>query len=337
MMFNQLTLATVAAFALKSTAADSIYDTAKGSANFTTLTTAIDAAGLKETLSGAGTFTVFAPTDTAFAKVDADLLTKFLEPTWLPQLQDVLRYHVLGTEVFASDLKDGMTVPTLNSENITINLDPPRVNGNSNILVGDGLADLKVDNGVIHGIDSVLTPTSVTSNIVDIAVGNDAFKTLVTAVTEAGLVDALSGDGPLTVFAPTDEAFAALPNGTLEELLKPENKDKLTEILKYHAVSANALSSSLKSGKVTTLNGDAVEVKVSDAGVMINDANVVKADVIASNGIIHVIDKVLLPPADGDNTTTKKPTKTPPAASGAAVRGITMAAGVLAAVGVTFA
>jgi len=230
-------------------------------------------------------------------------VTKLLDPIWQPQLQDVLLYHTLGSVVLSTDLTDGLTATTLNGEDITINLDPARVNNASNIIATDIIAD----NGIIHGIDAVLAPTSLTSNIVDLAVATDDLSTLVTAVTAAGLGDALSGDGPLTVFAPTNEAFAALPEGTVENLLLPENIDQLVDILKYHVVSANAHSSGLSSGNVETLNGDSVEVTVSDGGVMVNDATVATADVIASNGIIHIIDKVLMPPTDE----TKSPVAAP--------------------------
>ena len=107
---------------------------------------------------------------------------------------------MLDSEVRSGDLSDGLTSTTLNGEDITINTNPPRINDDSNILIDDKLVDIEADNGVIHGIDSVLTPTSLSSNIVDIAVGDDRFSTLVDAVKAAGLVDALSGEGPLTVF-----------------------------------------------------------------------------------------------------------------------------------------
>lgn len=131
--------------------------------------------------------------------------------------------------------------------------------------------------------------------IVEIAASSDSFKTLTAALKAAGLVEVLSGKGPFTVFAPTDEAFAALPKGTLENLLKPENKATLVKILTYHVVSGKVLSTDLKSGKVPTVEGRDVTIKVGKA-VTVNNAQVVKADIKASNGVIHVIDKVLLPP-----------------------------------------
>ena len=133
-------------------------------------------------------------------------------------------------------------------------------------------------------------------DIVDTAVAAGKFKTLAAALEAAGLVDTLKGDGPFTVFAPTDEAFAKLPKGTVEGLLKPENKDKLKAILTYHVAGAKAMSTDLKDGQmVKTVNGKEVKVKISGENVMVGDAKVVKADIPAKNGVIHVIDTVLMP------------------------------------------
>ena len=154
---------------------------------------------------------------------------------------------------------------------------------------------------LILTVFSVLIPTlyaaekAPTKNIVETAVSAGNFKTLATALTSAGLIEALSGDGPFTVFAPTDEAFAKLPKGTVEDLLKPENKEKLISILKYHVVSAKVPASKvvkLKGAK--TLNGKVVTISTCD-GVKVDNARVTKTDIMTSNGIIHVIDRVLLP------------------------------------------
>jgi uncharacterized surface protein with fasciclin (FAS1) repeats len=139
--------------------------------------------------------------------------------------------------------------------------------------------------------------TAETKTIVDIAAGNSSFTTLVAALKAAELTDALSGAGPFTVFAPTDAAFAALPKGTVEMLLKPENKSKLVKLLTYHVVSGSVLSTDLKNGAVKSLQGSNIQVKVDPTGVMINKAKVVIADVKASNGVIHAIDKVIMPMA----------------------------------------
>ncbi len=134
-------------------------------------------------------------------------------------------------------------------------------------------------------------------DIVDTAVGADDFNTLVAAVKAAGLVETLKGDGPFTVFAPTDKAFAKIPKETLESLLLPENKDKLTAILTYHVVPGKVMAKDvvgLKSAK--TAQGSKIKVKVAGEGVMINNASVVKTDIVCSNGVIHVIDTVIMPP-----------------------------------------
>lgn len=140
------------------------------------------------------------------------------------------------------------------------------------------------------------TPAAARADIVDTAVAADDFNTLVAAVKAAGLVETLKGDGPFTVFAPTDAAFAALPPGTVETLLKPENKDKLVAVLTYHVVPGKVMSKDLagKKLKAKTAQGSSVSIDAS-SGVMVDGANVVAADIGASNGVIHVIDKVILP------------------------------------------
>jgi uncharacterized surface protein with fasciclin (FAS1) repeats len=135
-----------------------------------------------------------------------------------------------------------------------------------------------------------------TGTIVEIAASSPNFKTLVSAIQAADLAETLSGTGPFTVFAPTDKAFAALPKGTLEKLLKPENKAALQKILTYHVVPGAVESTSIKPGAVKTVEGGNVSLKVTGGKVTVNKANVTQVDVKASNGVIHVIDKVLLPP-----------------------------------------
>ena len=131
--------------------------------------------------------------------------------------------------------------------------------------------------------------------VVEIAAGNESFTTLVAAVKAADLAETLSGEGPFTIFAPTDEAFAKLPEGTLETLLKPENKEKLQKILTLHVVSGKVMAADVKSGKVPTVNGESVDVLVEDGTVTVNGAKVTKTDIVGTNGVIHVLDSVILP------------------------------------------
>lgn len=143
---------------------------------------------------------------------------------------------------------------------------------------------------------SALPATAGGKDIVDIAVSDGNFKTLVAAIQAAGLVETLKGKGPFTVFAPTDEAFNKLPAGTVESLLKPENKEKLRSILLYHVVAGDVTAAKImKMSSAKTLDGQEIKIAVVGGMVMVNDARVIKADVMASNGVIHVIDTVLIP------------------------------------------
>jgi len=144
--------------------------------------------------------------------------------------------------------------------------------------------------------DSEESSMTDTPSIVEIAAGNDDFSTLVAALTAAGLVDVLSGEGPFTVFAPTNAAFEKLPAGTVEGLLKPENKQQLTDVLTYHVVAGAVYASDVvELSEATTVQGSTVDITVTEDGVMVDNANVVATDIEASNGVIHVIDSVILP------------------------------------------
>ncbi len=157
------------------------------------------------------------------------------------------------------------------------------------LLSFPSVAELDVPNSVEQAVADAGT-------IVDTAAASESFEVLTAAIEAAGLVETLQAEGPFTVFAPTDEAFAALPEGTLEELLKPENQELLVKVLTYHVVPGSIMSTDLESGAVATVEGNSIAIELAPEGVMVNQANVVQADVVASNGVIHVIDKVILPP-----------------------------------------
>jgi uncharacterized surface protein with fasciclin (FAS1) repeats len=291
-----------------------IVDVAVGAGTFDTLVAAVSAAGLAETLSGEGPFTVFAPTDEAFAALPAGLVDALLLPENEAALVAVLTYHVLGAEVPSSDVATG-AVGTLQGEEIELVVDDNGVTVNGANVIA---VDVEASNGVIHVIDAVLVPPSIDATallvanameeeameeqaevgtIVDVAVGAGTFDTLVAAVSAAGLAETLSGEGPFTVFAPTDEAFAALPAGLVDALLLPENEAALVAVLTYHVLGAEVPSSDVATGAVGTLQGEEIELVVDDNGVTVNGANVIAVDVEASNGVIHVIDAVLVPPS----------------------------------------
>nr|XP_022309813.1 transforming growth factor-beta-induced protein ig-h3-like [Crassostrea virginica] len=257
----------------------------------TTLLQFATEAGLAETLATGGPFTVFAPTNEAFAKLPprvVDFLKKNKEA-----LQEVLKFHVLSGKTYSSQLKNELVVPTLDPKlNVRIN-----IYQNGKVITADGspvvLADQNATNGVIHVIDRVEFPIPI-ADVVKTAEQQRELGTLVKAVVAAGLQNTLSGPGPFTVFAPTDKAFAALPPGTLDNLLK--NKTALTDVLTYHVVSGTYFSAGLVSGPVPTVEGKNVNIEVG-TGVKVNGAEVVLADEAVTNGVIHIIDKVLIPPS----------------------------------------
>ena len=268
-----------------------IVDTAVGAGSFKTLVAAVKAAGLVETLKGKGPFTVFAPTDEAFAKLPKGTVETLLKPENKAKLQAILTYHVVPGSVMAADVVKLTGAVTVQGQKVDIAVKDGKVTVDGANVVK---TDIACSNGVIHVIDSVILPAD--KDIVDTAVAAGSFKTLAAALTAAGLVDTLRGEGPFTVFAPTDDAFAKLPAGTVESLLLPENKEKLIAVLTYHVVAGKVLASDvvkLKSAK--TVNGKDVTIKVSDKGVMVDGAKVLKTDIETSNGVIHVIDSVILP------------------------------------------
>ncbi|MFW5686224.1 MAG: fasciclin domain-containing protein, partial [Spirochaetota bacterium] len=276
---------------------DDPIEAAEQAGGFSTLLAAVDAAGLEDTLRGAGPFTIFAPTDEAFAALPDGLLEVLLADT--DTLREILLYHVVRREVRAGEVTQGGEARTAQGEFVDFDVR----GGNAFVDEAQVLAaNIDTANGVIHAIDSVLVPSSVNvarllaDDIVDTAVADGRFTTLVTAVQAAGLESTLRSDGPFTVFAPTDDAFAALPAGTIPSLLA--NIPTLRDVLLYHVVGAEVYASDVTSlSSATTVQGQPVAVTVSDGNVFINNAQVVITDVQASNGVIHVIDTVILPPS----------------------------------------
>ena len=259
------------------------------------LVAALTQAGLVETLSGDGPFTVFAPTDQAFTDAGIDLAS-FDNDEANATLVDILTYHVLNGAVDSASVTDGLSVEALNGDN----LDFAVVNGT--VLVNDATvitADVVSSNGVIHVIDKVLLPPAdELEDIPTVASSTGVHGVLVDAVIQAGLLATLSGEGPYTVFAPTDQAFTDA-GISLSDFDGEEGAAALANVLAYHVTTGSVLSGDLSDGQmVTMLNQQQVRIGVTSAGVLINDATVTLADVAASNGVIHVIDKVLLPPED---------------------------------------
>ncbi len=277
-----------------------IVDTAVGAGIFETLVAAVQAAELEEALRGEGPFTVFAPTDDAFAKLPEGLVGQLLLPRNQEKLQELLLYHVVAGEVYVDDLRRFQFTRTLANKYLWIRKYRDMVRVNNAKVIG---ADVAASNGVIHIIDTVLIPRGFElepeapmNDIVDTAAAAGAFGTLLAAAGAADLVDALRGDGPLTVFAPTDDAFAMLPAGLVDALLLPENKGKLQELLLYHVVAGQVLSSDLRYyQRVETLEGSKVRIIKWFGNIWVNSSRVTTKDVLATNGVIHVINRVLIP------------------------------------------
>lgn len=273
------------------TQAADIVETAVKAKNFGTLVAALKATGLDKTLSGKGKFTVFAPTDEAFAKLPKGTVQTLLKPENKDRLAAILTYHVVPAQVTASAAIKVDSASTVLGQRLNVSSELGRLSINDAKVVA---TDIQCDNGIIHVIDSVLLPEEKT--IPEVAKAAKSFQTLLAAVTEAGLAETLGGEGPFTVFAPTDEAFAKLPQGTVEDLLKPENRKQLTKILTYHVVAGRVFSDQVVDAKeAKTLSGQSVNISLAATGIKINDAVLRAADIQAANGVIHIIDAVLLP------------------------------------------
>jgi uncharacterized surface protein with fasciclin (FAS1) repeats len=275
---------------------------AQADPQFSILVEAVQAAGLVDTLSTPGTYTVFAPTNTAFAALLTELgVTKaaLLADTTL--LTAVLKYHVLGSKVQAVDVPVGKAIESLQGGVFKIETSPSlAITDGRNRVSNITRTDVQASNGVLHVIDKVILPAN--KNIVETAQSISDFSILVEAVVAAGLVSTLSGTGPFTVFAPTNAAFAAALTelGVTKAQLLADNR--LGDILKYHVVSGRVLKADVPVGTdIATVLGATETFQISAALAITDEvgrtSNITSTDVFASNGVVHVIDKVILPSA----------------------------------------
>ena len=266
----------------------SITEIAAADAQFSTLVGALQSTGLDAALDGDGEFTVFAPTNDAFAALPEGTLESLTEQ----QLETILLYHVLGAEVFSGQLEAQQAPETLSGEVIFVTASAGGVTVNAAASVTT--ADIEARNGVIHVIDEVLMPDAF-GTIVNNAAKRYFLSSLVEAVIQADLVDALLGDGPFTVFAPTDEAFAAIASVAADL-----TAEELSNVLLYHVIQGEVLSTDLQpSQQVTALNGETLTIEVAGGAATINgSADITTVDIQGTNGVIHVIDEVLLPSVD---------------------------------------
>jgi len=291
-----------------------IVQVAEGSADLSILVSALTAGGLTGTLSGKGPFTVFAPTNEAFSKLDTKALESLLANK--ADLDKVLEYHVLAANLSMVELMAVKIAKTFEGENVHVS------NPGSSLEVNNAkvlTANVEASNGVVHIIDSVLNPPSMPAfplkvNIVKLAESTKELSTLVSALVAADLVDILNTPGPFTVFAPTNDAFSKLPAGTFESLMKPENKKQLVDLLKYHVLPICRSSETPpgvgdcaghkllhKTYTFETVEGKDVKVKKSihdrtDLLTVNGKASVISANNFVTNGVVHLIDSVLIPP-----------------------------------------
>jgi transforming growth factor-beta-induced protein len=269
----------------------SITEYAVSDNNFSSLVAALTRADLAGTLDGTGNFTVFAPTNAAFNQLLSDLGVSGIDEIPVETLKSVLLYHVLGEEKKSGMLQSGYynTLSPAFNGFLSLNVNSASgVNLNKNTSVTS--ADVDVKNGVIHVIDKVLLPPTV----VDHALANDNFSILVQAVVKADLVNALNAEGPYTIFAPTNAAFQELFTQLGVSGIGDLTAEQLTPILTYHVVEGNIRSTDLSAGTVPTLNGD-ITIALSPSPSINSTSQIIATDVQASNGVIHVIDEVLLP------------------------------------------
>jgi len=258
--------------------------TVKASAAHKTLDSALAKAKFHTVLAGTGPFTLFAPTNVAFEALPKGTLDNLLLPANLHKLKNVLNYHVVSGKKATSDLKDGEELTTVLTQQIKVKIATDKtvtVNG-----AKVSTKDKDASNGVIHFIDKVLIPSTILEM-------TTSLKKLVEALTSADLVTTLKGDGPFTVLAPTDAAFNALPSGELTRLLKAANKVELQSLLKYHVVGS-LIKAVTNDQKITTLQGGVITAKVVGSAVTIEGAKVTTTEQ-ALNGIVHIVDKVLIP------------------------------------------
>lgn len=276
-------------------AQNTVYNVIETSPEHNVLKNAIDLAGLDGTLQGDGPFTVFAPTDAAFNALDPAILEDIISDPG-GALREVLLYHILDNYTLSSDLSDGQVIETLHGQEITVTF-----GGNGEIFINDAeisIANIETDNGVLHIINAVLLPSfSNAGTIAEIISGSEDHGILETVLIATGLYDSLDeADGsPFTLFAPSDEAFDALPEGLLDILLA-DPSGLLTDILLFHITGEENVSGDLSNGQfLYPLGGGAITVTIDAGNIFINNALITVTDLEASNGVIHVINTILIP------------------------------------------
>ncbi|HAO65513.1 MAG TPA: hypothetical protein DCR17_02335 [Verrucomicrobiales bacterium] len=272
---------------------NTIMDLVAADARFKTLAAAVNAAGLGEVLSGAGPFTVFAPTDAAFESLPEGTVEALLTEEGKTSLISILKNHVVSGRADLSSALGAGSISNLENNTLKVTFSEGSVRVNDAVL---RQADVSTSNGIVHIIDSVLVPTKEgPTSILETANKAGSFKTLLAAVETAGLEDYLESGESVTIFAPTDAAFNKLPAGTVEQLLKPENRKKLETVLINHALQGSVgAGTALSQGTAETLGNQTLTFKIQGGRFQVNGITIDTVDLVCSNGIIHVVDEVIL-------------------------------------------
>jgi transforming growth factor-beta-induced protein len=278
--------------ALNSTGNQDIVQTALSTPGFTTLTTLLGQAGLVSTLQGPGPFTVFAPTDAAFAALDPNLTAFLVNPANVDALRAVLLYHVAPGQFDSAAVLTSPFLDTVNGQRALIRFAGGVLTIDNAVI---SVTDIHCTNGIIHVLDGVMQPSL--DNIPAAAASTGRFDTLIAALGAANLAALVDGPGPFTVLAPTDVAFSLLPPGFVDSLLLPRNQALLQEILTYHVIPSRTYADqALALGAVDTANGNQVFFGLVSGVPRVNGARILRRDIDTANGVIHAIDRVLLPP-----------------------------------------
>lgn len=272
---------------------NTIMDLVAADARFKTLAAAVNAAGLGEVLSGAGPFTVFAPTDAAFESLPEGTVEALLTKEGKTSLISILKNHLVSGRADLSFALGAGSISNLENNKLKVTFSEGSVRVNDAVL---RQADVSTSNGIVHIIDSVLVPTKEgPTSILETANKAGSFKTLLAAVETAGLEDYLESGESVTIFAPTDAAFNKLPAGTVEQLLKPENRKKLETVLINHALQGSVgAGTALSQGTAETLGNQTLTFKIQEGRFQVNGITIDTVDLVCSNGIIHVVDEVIL-------------------------------------------
>jgi len=268
----------------------SVLATALKNGQFNTFVKALEITGLANELSGSNSYTIFAPTDAAFAKLGLQKLEQIMLPANRETLKNLLAYHIVPGNSTSSVVGTWSFGNTLNGQRFTVNA--------TNGISVDGFKvvtpDIKCNNGVIHVIDGVMWPE--TKNVLEVAQNAGKFRTFWAALEAAGLTSTIQSEGPFTILAPSDEAFAKLPKGEIEKLFMPANKAQLVEFLNAHIIPSRVFADqAMKTATFTTVEGGKVKFTNANGTPMVNNAAITSTDIDASNGVIHVIANVIVP------------------------------------------